>query len=948
MSTAEESPDPLGASSPQIVRQLELFARAAALLSIAVGCTVLLGWVVNSDVLKGAIGTPITMKANAALAFVATGTALWLSLDPAKRLGHLRAIMAVLAAAIGGLTFLQHLLGWDLGIDQLLFTEPAGEPATASPGRVGPPASFSFLCLGLGLLLLDRRTGSGFPFRYLPLIATATSLVPAVGYAYGSAELYSAAALTGIAWPTALTLLLLSTGAVAARPDNVVMRVLCAANVGGLAARRMIGPALLIPFALVLAYGIGRDMSFVDARTARAILAVTMILALTTVVFVTAYRLAVTAERRAQAEADLRKSNQELSDFFDNAVFGLYWVDEDGIIVRANRADMDLLGYAREEYVGHHIAEFHADRAVIDDILHRLKNNEPVLDYPARLRCKDGSIKHVLIDSSVMWDEGRFVHTRCFTRDVTEQRRADLESRWLSAIVESSNDAIIGKDLNGIITSWNGAAERMLGYSAAEIVGQPMVNLIPRERESEEREILDRIGRGEKVELLESVRRSKSGRLIDVSLSISPILDSGGQVVGASVIARDITERKRVESELEALLQSEREARSTAESAARSRDEFLALVSHELRTPLNGMLGWAQYLKSQPLNSSAAEGIDAIERGARTQAKLIEDLLDMNRITTGQLTLEMTTVDLASVIEAAIATVRPAAQSKQVELHLALSSACRFVAGDATRLQQVAWNLLSNAVKFTPKGGRVDVILQQVDSHAELTVKDTGVGIASEFLPYVFDRFRQADGSTTRSQGGLGLGLSIARHLVELHGGTVRAESAGTGHGAALVVLLPLAEVATDAPSARSTAAADAPAGSEIDLAAVKVLVVDDDMESRMMIERILNHAQAVVSTAESGAEALAILAKERPDVLISDIAMPQMDGYQLIRNIRDGLRLDGAILPAVALTAYASREDRTRAMLAGFQMHIAKPVEPEELLATIANFANRASASVA
>ena len=949
VSMAEGFENQLGAASPRIVRKLELFARAAALLAIAVGSVVLLGWMVDSEVLKGAVGSPITMKANAALAFMATGTSLWFSLGATNRSANLRSMMAVVAATIGGLTFLQHLFGWDFQIDQLLFSEPAGEPATASPGRMGPPASFSFLCVGLGLLLLDRRAGDRhYPFRYLPLIATTISLVPMLGYAHGSVQLYSAPALTGIAWPTAVTLLLLSAGALAARPSNAVMRVLAAANAGGLAARRMIGPALLIPFGLVLAYGVARDAGFVDAQFARAILSVTMMLALTAVVLVTAYRLAVTAERHAQAEADANKSSRELSNFFESAVVGLHCVNEDGIIMQANKTEIEMLGYTREEYIGHHIAEFHADPAVIDDMLDRLKNHEFVQNYAARLRCKDGSIRHVLVDSSVLWENGRFVHTRCFTRDVTQQWQADLESRRLSAIVESSNDAIVSKNLDGIVTSWNGAAERMFGYSAAEIVGQPITKIIPRERESEEREILDRIRRAEKVELFESVRRRKNGKLIDVSLSISPILDRSGKVTGASKIARDITERKQIESEREALLKSEREARSVAEQAARSRDEFLGLVSHELRTPLNGMLGWAQYLKSQPLSTSVAEGIDAIERGARTQATLIEDLLDMNRIASGQLALDIATVDLASVIEAAVANLRPAAKSKQIDLQLLLHPTRLYVTGDATRLQQVVWNLLSNAVKFTPNGGSIDVILRQTESHAEVIVKDTGMGIAPDFLPYVFDRFRQADGSTTRAHGGLGLGLSIAKHIVELHGGTVRAESAGKGHGAALVVLLPLARVATETSSGQHSLVTDVPLYGGIDLTGVKILLVDDDGESRLVIERILSHAHAIVSTGESANEALAILASEKIDVLISDIGMPEMDGYEFIRIVREDLHLSASALPAVALTAYAGWEDRTRAMLAGFQMHISKPVEPKELLATIANFASRPSTAIA
>jgi CheY-like chemotaxis protein len=372
-------------------------------------------------------------------------------------------------------------------------------------------------------------------------------------------------------------------------------------------------------------------------------------------------------------------------------------------------------------------------------------------------------------------------------------------------------------------------------------------------------------------------------------------------------------------------------------------------VSHELRTPLNGILGWAHYLQRARVDAATlAEGIAAIERGARSQAQLVDDLLDMNRITTGRLALELRPVAVRDVIESAIATVRPAATVKNVALETSFDSSNGTVVGDPDRLQQVIWNLLSNAVKFTPGGGRVDVATRRAGGNVEIEVRDTGVGIEPDFLPHAFDRFRQADSSMTRSHGGMGLGLSIAKQLTELHGGTIRVASDGRDRGATFTVRLPMAAVR----GAVSAAAADdenTPAEPPLtadfralDLSGIEVLVVDDDRDTRELVERVLKGHRARVSTAASAAEALTILRERKVNVLVSDIGMPGTDGYELIRAVRDDLEIDSATTPAVAVTAYARSEDRARAMLAGYQMHIAKPIEPQELAATVASFVGR------
>lgn len=409
---------------------------------------------------------------------------------------------------------------------------------------------------------------------------------------------------------------------------------------------------------------------------------------------------------------------------------------------------------------------------------------------------------------------------------------------------------------------------------------------------------------------------------------------------------RDYIERtRRAVEERDRLYKAANEARAEAEAANRMKDDFLATLSHELRTPLNAILGWARLLRAGKLDAEDVdEGLEVIERNSRVQAQLIEDLLDVSRIIAGTLRLDVQRVNLVDVIEAAITTVLPAAEAKGVRIHKAFDTHAGPVTGDPARLQQVAWNLLFNAVKFTPNGGQVRVLLERVGSHLELGVIDTGQGIRPEFLSQVFDRFRQADGSTTRRHGGLGLGLSIVKQLVEMHGGTVRARSPGEDQGSTFTVTLPIAAV--HHPADREKARPKEPEPTEIEsptdvLAGVKVLVVDDEPDARALIQRVLAGSRAEVRVAGTVAEALTELGEFMADVLVSDIGMPDEDGYDLIRRVRSDGRTSGH-LPAVALTAFARSEDRKRALLAGFQMHVTKPVDPAELVTVVASLAGR------
>ncbi|HZS04187.1 MAG TPA: PAS domain S-box protein [Blastocatellia bacterium] len=781
------------------------------------------------------------------------------------------------------------------------------------------------------------------------------------------------------------------------------------------------------------------------------------------------------SERR-RAEEAMRRSEASLRDFVENASVGLHWVGPDGIILWANQTEMDLLGYPHDEYIGHHIAEFHADRDTINDILARLARGETLCDYEARLRCRDGSIRDVLINSNVLREDGKFIHTRCFTRDITERRQAEA-IRWrLASIIESSDDAIIGKTMEGVITNWNRGAERIFGYAGEEVIGRPVTILIPPELHDEEQEILERLRRGERIEHYETVRVRKDGQRIDLSLTVSPIKDGAGRIIGVSKIARDITERrqyeaalreseqrlrlaltaghagtwqwnirtneifwsaeyyalyglrpdsltpsfenwlkwvhpddrprilaqepklvkglvntehefrivrpdvgvrwlqskgqmlfdaageperlvgitiditerKQAELELERLLAREQQTREQAEAASRSKDEFLAVVSHELRAPLNAMLGWARILKKGNVDpETQRHAVEIIERSANAQQQLIEDLLDTARIISGKLRLETAPINLEHVVIAAVEVVRHAAEARNIDLQLWLNGA-DVITGDPERLQQVIWNLLSNAIKFTPPGGRVELRLERVDPYMQITVSDTGKGINPDFLPYIFNRFQQSDSSSTRRHGGLGLGLALVRHLVELHGGTVSADSPGEGRGATFTINLPLRAIRPQEVEAKHVTPQSLDRlGFDDALDRVWVLLVDDEPDARELVTALLKQKGARVTPAASAAEALAVLhagaSGAHPDILVSDIGMPEEDGYTLIEKVRQLEPEKGGRIPAVALTAYGRANDRIRALAAGFQTHVPKPVEPTELAMVIASLTERA-----
>jgi signal transduction histidine kinase/ActR/RegA family two-component response regulator len=468
------------------------------------------------------------------------------------------------------------------------------------------------------------------------------------------------------------------------------------------------------------------------------------------------------------------------------------------------------------------------------------------------------------------------------------------------------------------------------------------------------------MNRGERIERLETERVRKDSQLINVSITISPIRDARGRITGAATVGRDITDRKRAEAERERLLAAERAARVEAEearklssellvrekasrveaeSANRAKDEFLALVSHELRTPLNAILGWVNILLRDGQHDAAlrTRGLEVIKRNAALQVQIIEDILDVSRIIAGKLRLDIKETELPPVIQAAVAAIQPAAKEKGIRLRQHLDRGVPPVSGDPNRLQQIVWNLLSNAIKFTPAGGEVVITLEQSDSNASITVRDTGEGISPEFLPYVFDRFRQGDSSSTKRYSGLGLGLAIARELVELQGGKISAWSPGRSEGSVFTVTMPCA--ATRKPPLKERrlsldpdSAADSPS-----LTKLRILLVDDDADSLDMLTTALRLQGAETRSARTVREALATLKTWTPDLLISDIGMPDEDGYVLIREVRAGAPPDQPQIPAIALTGYAAEHEVERVLASGYQVHLAKPVEPADLINIIA-----------
>ncbi|HEY0008939.1 MAG TPA: PAS domain S-box protein [Tepidisphaeraceae bacterium] len=661
----------------------------------------------------------------------------------------------------------------------------------------------------------------------------------------------------------------------------------------------------------------------------------------------------VTEQRLAQDA--LRNSERRLRSLIEQSAAGIAQTDLTGRILFANDRYCQILGYPIAELLQLRVHDLtHADDlAETAKIVATGASTGKEYAMEKRYVRKDGSIVWVDVSASIIKNEaGEPQAIMGVVIDISDRKQieaalTDSETKFRQLAETIPQLAWMARP-EGDIFWYNRRWYEYTGTTAQEMEGwgwqrvhdpAMLPSVVERWKAS--------IATGSPFEM-EFPLRSAGGTFRTFLTRVEPLRDSTGRVVQWFGTNTDVTDQRRAAEEREHLLASERTARAEAERASRMKDEFLATLSHELRTPLNAILGWSQIIqKEEKLSEDVAQGLEIIERNARAQAQIIEDLLDMSRIISGKVRLEVQPLDLAGIVQASVETAKPTTDAKGVRLQTIIDPLEDFaINGDANRLQQVLWNLLANAIKFTPRNGSIRVLLRRAASHVEICVSDTGEGIKPEFLPYVFDRFRQADASITRRHGGLGLGLSIVRQLVELHGGSVSVQSKGLGQGATFIVSLPLAIASHESepepqhpPSIPASRPVPTP-GPCTEIRGVRALVVDDEPDARALVRRLLEDCEAVVTMAGSAEEAVRLL-KENPfDVLVSDIGMPDEDGYALIRRVRALDPVGGGDIPAIALTAYAREEDRAKALAAGFQTHVAKPLEPAELIHTIAALA--------
>ncbi len=1089
-----ESADPLSPAASNGAWPARIFV-PAAVYSFLVGTSALVGWAMDAPRLAEWKNDGIAMFPNAAVCSMAAAAAILLGNFSSGR--GMRAAVRVIAAftaVVGGFTLIEHLTGTDLGIDALLFSRPWGQVAAAAPMRMGPPASLSFSLIGLAVVLstfgrAGRRTSVASA-----CCALAVGTVSLTGHLYGASLMYTLPWLTGIAMPTASVIVALAIAVVATVPEHEPMRMLLENSAAGVLVRRAVPLMIAVSMILGLLRIELERRQLIDPVFGTALRTDVEMLLVATLLWWAARHVRIFERLGRQTEAEVRRQSAQLAAFLDTAVIALHRVGPDGTILWANDAELRTLGYSRDEYVGRHIAEFHVDADVIADILARLHRGERLHDQPARMRRRDGTIRDVIIDSSVLWEEGRFVHTQCFTRDVTQQRKAEATQALLAAIVGASDDAIISKTLDGIITSWNAGAERLFGYTSDEAVGRSITMLIPADRQEEEPAILDRIRRGDRIEHYETVRQHRDGTLLDISLTVSPIRNDCGRITGASSIARDVTlqnraakrvaadyeatvrlhelgkscvrpgdhfdenlgeildtaiwisradkgnvqmydqaaeelrivasrgfdlafleafarvafdarspygaalaagertivddvtnaelfaspqsleklrqagigafqstplvsstgtvlgiisthfagrhrpserecrlldvlarqaadylERRRGDQQREHLLHVAERARVEAEAANRAKDEFLAMLGHELRNPLAAV---QNAIAAAALDERSRErALEIARRQSDQLRRIVDDLLDVARITRGTVPIRKQRVSLPEVLQRAVEAAAGLMQERGHVLAFTSPANAIHVDGDASRLEQAFGNLLANSAKYTDPGGTVSVGVELDDDTAVVRVRDNGIGIAPDALSRVFDLFAQGTRTLDRAQGGLGIGLTVVRRIVELHDGTVEAHSAGVGHGSEFIVRLPTVAATSTTASSESTAA---------EVSALRrparVLMVEDNpdaAESLGMILQLLGHH---VRVAPDAVAALQAIRANPPDIMLIDIGLPGMDGYELASRIRADAAMKHLLL--VALTGYGQLEDKARAMAAGFDYHLVKPID--------------------
>jgi len=872
---------------PRARGRRSLVAAAAWLQGYVIlgGLVSLWAWIADRPRLGDWDNNGITIQPNTTVAAIAAGLGVLLLLRGLRRAA---AALGALVALIGATALFQHVSGVDLGIDTLLmFGRTWGRQGVLSPGRMGPPAATSWTLLGLAIVLAARPSGA--PTRriapMLGVITASLSGLALIGYLYGVSSLYAIPTLTIIALQAASFILAASLGLLLAVPEHGLVRVLAEDSPGGVLARRAVPAILSVPVLVGLLRVVGERAALYDSAFGSAVRTLLEVLLLLALVWWTASAVDRHARQRAEVAAELAASRRQLEE---------------------ELADTRLLQRLSSEL----IAEDESAPTLY----------ERVVDAAVRIMRSDFASLQVLEAGRPVGAELRLLAFRGFdTRGASfwEWVRADSESVCGAALRERRRIVVTAVEE----CAWLAGTEHLRVYREQRVRAVQSTPLVSRSGVLVGVLSTHWTGRYEPTE--------RQLRLLDILVRQ----------------AADLLERRQAEDLRRALLEKERAARADAERAGRLKDEFLATLSHELRTPLNAVIGWSQILKLDVLDSARVRAAaEVIERNGRVQAQLISDLLDVSRIISGNMRLDLRPIALPEVMASALESIMPAAEAKGVRLQNVMQPVAEPIIADPARLQQVIWNLLSNAVKFTPRGGTVVVNLAKVASHLEFRVTDTGEGIPTEFLPHIFERFRQADASASRAHSGLGLGLAIVKQLVELHGGTVRAASEGPGRGATFVIELPLAghreleAVRALAPGDAARAQAEAGRPADVRLDGLRVLVVDDEPDALAMVRRLLEAGGAAVSAAASSETALDTLMRETFDVIVSDIGLPRRDGYELIMAVR----ARGIRTPALALTAFAREDDRRTAFRSGYQAHSAKPLEPGALLATVASLAGR------
>ncbi len=922
-------------------KQTVIVSGLCAAFAILMSSLALAGWAFDSPRLTDLLNQGISMFPNAGICGMLSGLAILLSL-PSPQAGRRRTAqsLAWFVTILAALTLLEHLTGSNLGIDALLFERDWGQAAAAAPMRMGVPASCSYLITGLGLIGAARGARGRTVAAILAIAVLAIAMLSLTGYWFGANQLFGIAKYTGISLQTSLVIAALGLGMMAIVPEHGIVSALRRDDAGGALLRRLIVPILVLPFLLGWMRIYGQKIDLFDVEFGTALRTLCEIAVFFIMLWWTANNVSWHSESAKAAQTRL----VAIIESTDDAIVSK---SLDGIIQTWNHGAEETFGYPAHEAIGQHISLIIPPDRLSEEteIVSRLRRGQKIEHFETLRRRKDGKLIYVSLTVSPLRDDhGQIIGASKIARDISDKQRAEARLR---AIVDATPECVMIAAPDGALEFINQAGLEMIeSESESAVRGVCVYNLIAPEHRKEWIARHERICAGERLSWeFELIGLQGTRRWMESHAVPLPLPDGR---IGQMSVTREITPRKMLENEREALLQSERNARSDAERASRLKDEFLATLSHELRTPLNAILGWSQILNMTADKEDLEQGLEAIQRNARAQAQLIEDLLDMNRIISGKMRLNVQPTDLASVIKGAIESVAPAAAAKNIHIRQVLDPHASAVAGDPTRLQQVIWNLLTNSIKFTPKGGKVDIVLERVNSHLEVTITDTGIGISPENLPIIFERFRQVDSSSTRVHGGLGLGLSIVKQLVELHGGTIQAQSQGEGRGSTFILMFPLSPIrgGEDRVHPESGKSANLDVG-KLDLAGIRVLVVDDEPDSRVLVERVLVQCGAEVVTANSAIDGMEKLREFRPHVLVSDIGMPITDGYQFIRDVRSLEDTEGGRTPAVALTAFARSEDRMRAMLAGYQVHVAKPIEPQELAVTVRSLSRDVKPSV-